>query len=120
MVIDRIQYQKVFPIGSYATERIGLEASLDNGESPETALLKLMQITDELHKETMASMDEYRGTHVRVIDEVVDKTDGPLEAIRNCKTVEELKGFWLISKGNLTFSEAYKTKLKQLENANDQ
>jgi hypothetical protein len=38
MKLSQISYQRVYPLGSYSTERIGLEATLDEGENPETAL----------------------------------------------------------------------------------
>ena len=58
MNIDRIQYQKVFPISTYCTERIGLEASLDDNENPEEALSKLKIMVDTLHQETLSQLDQ--------------------------------------------------------------
>ena len=59
-----------------------------------------------------------KGTHVRdVVEEPVDSVNKVLEAINNCTTMEELKGFWLMSKGNLTYSAAYKEREKQLTDA---
>jgi hypothetical protein len=51
MKIDRISYQKVFPVGSYLTERISFEASLDEGENPGDAIKQMRQMAEDLHRE---------------------------------------------------------------------
>lgn len=120
-----ITYQRVFPLGSYSTERIGLEATLDEGENPETALSRLKIMVEELHQETLKSLstDDFRGTHVRnVVEEPVDSVNKVLEAIRLCNEIEgngefSLRTYWLISKGNLVLSQAYKEREKQLTDA---
>jgi hypothetical protein len=122
MTITTISYKKVFPIGSYLTEHIGLEATLDTGESPEVALQRLQIIVNDLHKETLASMEEYRGTTVKTVEElqvdkVPDELTAALNGIENSKDITELHGFWLLSKSNLMLSAAYQKKLKQLEDA---
>lgn len=50
MRIDRINYQKVFPVGAYLTERIGFEATLEEGEGAQTAIDQLRQMAEDLHK----------------------------------------------------------------------
>ncbi len=124
MNIDRIAYQKVFPIGSYATERIGLEATLDIGENPEEALTKLKTITNELHIATMFELEGYRGTSVREIgeqeqqvDKVPDELQDALDGIEKCQDMSELKNWWTLSKSNLKLSQAYKAKEKLLTDA---
>lgn len=127
MKIDRIQYKKIFPLGSYTTEHIGLEASLDENENPEEALTKLITITNELHSATIATLEEYRGTTTRTIGEqeqqvekIPDEIQSMLDGINGCTELEGqdgLKSFWLRSKGNLALSTAYKNKEKQLQNA---
>ena len=125
MKLSQISYQRVFPLGSYSTERIGLEATLDEGENPETALSHLKILVEELHQETLKSLptDDFRGTHVRnVVEEPVDSVNKVLEAIRLCNEIEgngefSLRTYWLISKGNLVLSQAYKEREKQLTDA---
>ena len=125
MKLSQISYQRVYPLGSYSTERIGLEATLDEGENPETALSHLKILVEELHQETLKSLptDDFRGTHVRnVVEEPVDSVNKVLEAIRLCNEIEgngefSLRTYWLISKGNLVLSQAYKEREKQLTDA---
>lgn len=73
MKIDRIQYQRVFAIGNYVTERIGLEASLDPNDNPQTELEHLKIVVNELHSATIATLEEFRGTKVR---DVVEEQSG--------------------------------------------
>jgi len=125
MKLSQISYQRVYPLGSYSTERIGLEATLDEGENPQTALEHLKTMVEELHQETLKSLptDDFRGTHVRnVVEEPVDSVNKVLEAIRLCNEIEgngefSLRTYWLISKGNLVLSQAYKEREKQLTDA---
>ena len=112
MIIDRISYKKVYPISSFCTEHIGLEASLDKDENPEEALNKLKVIVDTLHAETLTQLDLCRGSKVVDVQaaNVPDEIQGTLDGINACTEIEGgdgLKSYWLRSKGNLTLSTAY-------------
>ena len=124
MNIDRIQYQKVFPISTYCTERIGLEASLDDNENPEEALSKLKIMVDTLHQETLSQLDQYRGTTTKIIEEQPNLSNedkkkkqiaGFVEAITTCTSLKSLEIFTkLVERENIDeLYEAYhSTKLK--------
>jgi len=92
-----ITYQRVFPLGSYSTERIGLEATLDEGENPGTALSRLKIMVEELHQETLKSLptDDFRGTHVRnVVEEPQDKIERTMiEEMEACSSYPEIQSF---------------------------
>jgi hypothetical protein len=51
MQIDRIHYQKVFPVGAYLTERIGFEAELAPDDNPIDAINHLRSLAEGLHRE---------------------------------------------------------------------
>jgi hypothetical protein len=51
MKIILASYQKVFSVGAYVTERIGLEASIDDSENPEAALAILKGLVTKFHTE---------------------------------------------------------------------
>jgi hypothetical protein len=51
MRIERINYQKVFPCGAYLTERIGFEASLEEGEDQRSAIEQMRQMAEDIHRE---------------------------------------------------------------------
>src|SRR5574341_1306594 len=50
MRVDRINYQKTFNLGNYTSERIGMEAELESGESAEEQLLILKKAVEDLHR----------------------------------------------------------------------
>lgn len=123
MIVDRISYKKVFPLGSYVTEHIGLEASLSETDNPQTELEHLKVMVEQLHAETLTQLDLYRGTSTRVIEEVqTDKATNPLQGsldeIEKCETLEDLGHCWIMSKGNLQLSQAWKAKEKKLKDGN--
>lgn len=118
MQIDRVSYQRVFAIGNYVTERIGLEASLDPGDNPETELSHLKQMVNELHSATIASLEEFRGTKVvDVKEEPVDKIASWKEVIKSCRTIIALERFkpQVDRENNEELTETYNGKLKELQ-----
>ena len=120
MKLSQISYQRVYPIGSYATERIGLEATLDEGENPETALSHLKILVEELHQETLKSLptDDFRGTHVRsVVEEPVDKIQSWKTVISMCTSITALERFkpQVDRENNQELTEAYNNKLQSLQ-----
>ena len=118
MQLDRISYQRVFPIGNFATERIGLEASLDKDENPEEALNKLKVIVDTLHAETLTQLDLCRGSKVVDVVEPKDALSNFIEAITTCTTIKALESFKkLVEMQNVPeLYEAYSETLKRLQN----
>jgi hypothetical protein len=127
MNIDRISYKKVFPIGSYLTEHIGLEATLDMGESPEVALQRLQIIVNDLHSATIATLEETRGTQVKDIaqepkvsneDKKQMQIQGWVEAINSCSSLKVLEIYTkMVERENVEILyEAYNSTKKRLEN----
>jgi hypothetical protein len=51
MRIERINYQRVFAVGAYLTERIGFEASLEEGEDQRSAIEQMRQMAEDIHRE---------------------------------------------------------------------
>jgi len=91
MTLTNISYQRVYPLGSYSTERIGLEATLDEGENPQTALEHLKTMVEELHQETLKSLptDDFRGTHVRDVVEENPSIKAIREEMLACTKISE-------------------------------
>lgn len=125
MTITTISYKKVFPISSFCTEHIGLEASLDDKENPEEALNKLKVMVDTLHAETLTQLDLYRGTKVVDVAEPVDKTiQGIIQDINACTVIDEKNGL-NVQVGLMAYEgmaadypeikDAYDKKLKELQ-----
>lgn len=94
MKIDRISYQRVFAIGNYVTERIGLEASIDENDNPEVELSHLKQMVNELHSATIATLEENRGTQIRDVVEPIDKIQKTMiEEMEACSSYPEIQSF---------------------------
>jgi hypothetical protein len=47
MKIEKVSYQKLFSTGPYVNEKIGMEAQIDEGESPERALSEIKHSVEE-------------------------------------------------------------------------
>ncbi len=91
MKLSQISYQRVYPLGSYSTERIGLEATLDEGENPETALSHLKILVEEGHQETLKSLStgDFRGTQVRDVVEENPSIKAIREEMLACTKISE-------------------------------
>lgn len=63
MKIEKINYQKAFPIGPFLQEKIGIEIEIDNspgsGETAEAALDLAKMIVEDWHKANNPHMEEY-------------------------------------------------------------
>jgi hypothetical protein len=51
MKIDRISYQRNYPVGAYQSEKIGVEATVDEGESVQDALNACRDLVEKIHKD---------------------------------------------------------------------
>ena len=119
MKLTEISYRRLFSTGAYENQSIELTASLSENEDTLNAYTQLHKMAEELHYSKNAEMYDQRGTQVRDIveDKPIDTVQATLYEIDKCQTIDELKGWWLVSKGNLTLSGAYKSKEKQLNDA---
>ena len=118
MEVDRISYKKVFPISSFCTEHIGLEATLEENENPEEALNKLKVMVDTLHAETLTQLESYRGSSVRTVEqEPEDKIQSWKTVISMCTSITALERFKpaVDREKNEELTQAYNDKLKTLQ-----
>lgn len=60
MQIDRVSYSYLSNLGDYRNERISMEAKLDDGESPESAIAILKQRILEIAGEDSQKAEAYR------------------------------------------------------------
>jgi hypothetical protein len=119
MTVDRISYQKVFPLGMYINERIGVEIQLDKEDSPEYALSKAKEMVESFHKENN------KGLHIEVNSDAIPiQKPEPEETriglliqdIESCKDIKTLESYKFLVKGKQDFQTAYDNKLKELTN----
>ena len=127
--IDRISYQKTFNIGSYQSERIGVEIELNSGEDAKEALSTAKSLVHEFYMEGIPQQIE---THSVVADNIIVpivdiKADEPpptkltkeeqqRKYLTDCTTIEELNTFKLLVKNNPHLQECFDNHLNKLTN----
>ena len=103
MKIERISYQKVFPIAQYVNEKIGVEIQVDEGDDKEFAFLAAKELVENWHR--TANPHPYGDNnpiypHAPEIKSVIENPPPPKEinraeekieiSIDNANTLEEL------------------------------
>lgn len=112
--------ETVYGYGLKKWTKAASEVELDkDSDSPDYAYALARQLVKEQIDKELSEQAEQKGTHERIIQEEPqpDSITSTLNEIEKCKDMTELGSLWLISKGNLTLSSAYKAKEKQLNNA---
>jgi hypothetical protein len=120
MHIQTINYTRTFNLGNYSSEKIGVEFSLNPGESANKALDIAKELVEEYHKQNVEKLKVVGYFHDETYEEIIPtqskKTlaEKTKEFIDSCKTKEELKAWELMSKSNPELLEHYNNKLKSL------
>ena len=121
MHIQTINYTRTFNLGNYSSEKIGVEFSLNQGESANKALDIARELVEEYHKQNVIRLKELGYFYdEQVPEEVIPSQSKQTLAektknfIDSCKTKEELKAWELMSKSNPELFKNYKNKLNTL------
>lgn len=123
MHISKIYIQDNFipniNIDQFRRKVFGMEITIKEGEDVGQAISEAeTHIANYIKINTVPMDDECRGTKVvDIVETKVDAIQATLDEIEKCKTPDELKTLWLISKSNLTLSGAYKLKEKSFNDA---
>ncbi len=123
MHISKIYIQENFipniNIDPFKRKSFGMEITIKEGEDVGQAISQAeTHIANYIKANTVPMDDECRGTKVvDIVETKVDAIQDTLDEIEKCKTPDELKTLWLISKSNLTLSGAYKLKEKSFNDA---
>ena len=123
MHISKIYIQDNFipniNIDQFRRKVFGMEIIIKEGEDVGQAISEAeTHIANYIKANTVPMDDECRGTKVvDIVETKVDAIQATLDEIEKCKTPDELKTLWLISKSNLTLSGAYKLKEKSFNDA---
>ena len=118
MKVDRISYQKLFPLGVYTNERIGMEAQLQDGDVYEDCFAELKKEVEAFHKSTNQQLYQDSDSPVASFQKPDSKesaTERMLTAINTCTEMKVLETFKLLVKNNQVFQEAYDNKLKSFQ-----
>jgi len=125
MHIQTVSYTRTFNLGNYSSEKIGVEFSLNAGDSANQALDHARDLVEQYHSENvkrLKDLSEFCGVSYndKIYEEViptqskqtlVEKTKSFIDL---CKTKEELKAWELMSKSNPELLEHYNNKLNTL------
>lgn len=120
MKITTIQYKKVFPIGAYQNEPLGIEATLDENEDPIEAFKTLKQLAHEVHislnptlySETFVSNQwQQEPTPTLSTEEMAIKE---IEQITDPKQLEA--EYTILAKNNDAIRKAYDLQMLKLKN----
>ena len=122
MHIQNVSYTRTFNLGNYSSEKIGVEFSLNAGDSANKALDHARNLVEEYHKQNVERLKSLGYFHdEQITEEVVIPTQSKQTLaektkafIDSCKTKEELKAWELMSKSNPELLEHYNNKLNTL------
>ena len=121
MHIQTINYTRTFNLGNYSSEKIGVEFSLNQGESANKALDIARDLVEEYHKQNVIRLKELGYFYDEQVPEEVIPTQSKKtlaektkDFIDSCKTKEELKAWELMSKSNPELLKHYNNKLNTL------
>lgn len=121
MHIQTVNYTRTFNLGNYSSEKIGVEFSLNQGESANKALDIARELVEEYHKQNVIRLKELGYFYDEQVPEEVIPTQSKKtlaektkDFIDSCKTKEELKAWELMSKSNPELLEHYNNKLNTL------
>lgn len=121
MKINLITYNQLFPLTAFLNERIGFEASLDEGEDPTEVLAELKKLSVEFYKKSNNHLEE-NGllSRVEVREPIkVEKPQNGVESltadIESCKELKVLESYKFIAKQNPVIQEVFNKKLLELQ-----
>lgn len=122
MKLDKIFYQRNFPIGQFLFETIGLGATIDEGDNQEQCLDELKRQVIEYHEKNMPVIDDTQtGMYVKQISEPTAKLSAKEQIINDigtCSEIKVLESYRLIAKSDIQVQQAYDNQLKKLTDAN--
>ncbi len=120
MKIDRILYTHTYPIGM-SWEKIGMEATIDDMESPKECLEKLKEEVHNFHR--ISNPQLYKNGNEAIVESfepipevkiVRSGTDKITNVITNCTDIKTLESFKLVVKGKPELMDAYDKKMSEL------
>jgi uncharacterized cupredoxin-like copper-binding protein len=115
MNITTVSYAKLFPLGAFINEKIGVEISISEGEDARFALSEAKKLVHEFHFEQNKELYEMKGTTVTTIEPELVGELAIINDIKSCKELKVLESYRLIVKNNPELQEAYDNKLKELQ-----
>lgn len=112
MKVDKVTYQKVFPLSPYVNEKIGIEIQVDEGETPEDCLLFAKDTVENWHKkhnpELQLTLSDDQIAEIKVErDNTYNRIASIISDIYSCKELKVLESYRLMVKSSLELQDAY-------------
>lgn len=133
MNVIEISYERIYPLASFVNERIGMKATLDEGENPIEAMNELRGKVDKCHvspeENVLNSVQDYVSPSVKdailptlhvVKDPIEEQEQKIITEIRSCKSLKDLESYKLIAERNPVFLPVYNIKYSELKPANQE
>jgi hypothetical protein len=124
MRIEKINYQKLYPIGNFLNERVGFEASIDENDDPQQALAQLKEMADKFHEKNNAENNHQESGESPENSSHKENSEpkppqeiqiGNIEAgIRSCRDIKILETYRLIIKKDAGLQKAYDEMMEKL------
>jgi hypothetical protein len=123
MKITTINYQKVFPLGQYINERLGIEIEVSELDDPLEVYKEAKRIIEEAHR-AMNPQLEYESIPSTTQPPIPEQKPQPeerrigniVEDINSCENLKVLETYKFIAKQKPEFQEAYEKKFRELSN----
>jgi sulfur carrier protein ThiS len=109
MTVDRISYSKIIPIGAYCNERIGLEASINDGDNVETSMQKLKDLVNSLASNPNQVVESGNGDIL--VERPTDRVEAIIYDLNSCTDKKILETYKIIAKNYPKIQEAYDKKM---------
>lgn len=113
MTPERVSYQKTFNLGSYQSERIGVDMLLSPGDDPEEALKQCKAMVESFHIETIPVIEN--PPVVQVQQNEAEPTGDPVTTqILQCSDLTVLESFRKLAKTKTEWQTAFDEQFKKL------
>jgi hypothetical protein len=123
MNIKSVTYQKVYAIGAYITERIGVEASVDEGQDPKFVLAELKKLCDEVNTANNPHLTETNAPEPTTLPTLkVEREQKPTSIEDQIKACTQLEGddglasFKQVAQRDQELMKLYMEQLKKITN----
>jgi len=122
--ITSVSYAKLFPLGAFINEKVGVEMTIDEGEDVMSVLNEAKKLVTTFHYESNKELYEMKGTKVTDIvdgepiiklDAKQSQTQSIIKDISTCTELKTLEAYRLIAKSNKEIQTAYDNQFKKLQ-----
>jgi hypothetical protein len=83
MKIERVSYQKIFPLGQYINEKIGVDILVNDGDDPMELLKKASEMVHEFHSKNEQSFPVDTPVPVMQLQRVDNSTDIEFQKVKS-------------------------------------